>query len=223
MELTAIKMMTMERVFSPADIIIGHTDRVLRTLSGHVKTTGRANPADVEADLELTEDEANLSAQLMRVNHAGEVAAQALYQGQALTAKNKSVQDKLTEAAEEENDHLAWCKKRVNELGQQTSLLDPLWYAGSLTIGAAAGLAGDKWNLGFLAETEKQVVAHIEDHLEKLPKADQKTRAILEQMHEDENEHATSAIEQGGAELPEPVKQGMQLVSNIMTKASFWI
>ena len=165
MELTAIKMMTMERVFSPADIIIGHTDRVLRTLSGHVKTTGRANPADVEADLELTEDEANLSAQLMRVNHAGEVAAQALYQGQALTAKNKSVQDKLTEAAEEENDHLAWCKKRVNELGQQTSLLDPLWYAGSLTIGAAAGLAGDKWNLGFLAETEKQVVAHIQDHL----------------------------------------------------------
>jgi ubiquinone biosynthesis monooxygenase Coq7 len=216
-------MMTMERVFSPADIIIGHTDRILRTLSGHVKTTGRANPADVEADLELTEDEANLSAQLMRVNHAGEVAAQALYQGQALTAKNKSVQDKLTEAAEEENDHLAWCKKRVNELGHQTSLLDPLWYASSLTIGAAAGLAGDKWNLGFLAETEKQVVAHIEDHLEKLPKADQKTRAILEQMHEDENEHATSAIEQGGAELPEPVKQGMQLVSKIMTKASFWI
>jgi ubiquinone biosynthesis monooxygenase Coq7 len=159
----------------------------------------------------------------MRVNHAGEVAAQALYQGQALTAKNKSVQDKLKQAAEEENDHLAWCRKRVNELGEQTSIFDPLWYAGSLTIGAAAGLAGDKWNLGFLAETEKQVVKHIDKHLEKLPPDDHKTRAILEQMHEDENQHATTAIEQGGAELPEPIKQGMQLVSKVMTKASFWI
>lgn len=213
----------MQRAYSPADTLIDHADRVLRTLSGHAKTTGRPNPADSEQETELTEDEAKLSAQLMRVNHAGEVAAQALYQGQSLTARNKAVQEKLSQAAEEENDHLAWCRKRVNELGEQTSILDPLWYAGSLTLGAAAGIAGDKWNLGFLAETEKQVVQHIEQHLDKLPDNDNKTRAILEQMHIDENEHAATAIEHGGVELPEPIKQSMALVSKIMTKASYWV
>ncbi|PCH83001.1 MAG: demethoxyubiquinone hydroxylase family protein [Piscirickettsiaceae bacterium] len=213
----------MQRAYSPADTLIDHADRILRTLSGHAKTTGRANPAAHLNDVELTDDESKLSAQLMRVNHAGEVAAQALYQGQALTARNKDIQNKLKQAAEEENDHLAWCKKRVTELGEHTSIFDPLWYAGSLTIGAAAGLAGDKWNLGFLAETEKQVVRHIEQHLDKLPDNDEKTRAILEQMHIDENEHATTAIENGAAELPEPIKQAMKLVSKIMTKASYWI
>lgn len=213
----------MQRAYSPADILIDHADRVLRTLAGHAKTTGRDNPADSASHTELSDEEAKLSARLMRVNHAGEVAAQALYQGQALTARNKSVQEKLKQAAEEENDHLAWCRKRVNELGEQTSRLDPIWYASSLAIGAVAGLAGDKWNLGFLAETEKQVVDHIDSHLEQLPEADQKTRAILQQMHIDENQHATTAIEQGGADLPEPIKQGMAVVSNIMTKTSFWI
>jgi ubiquinone biosynthesis monooxygenase Coq7 len=210
----------MQRAYSPADILIDHADRVLRTLAGHAKTTGRDNPADSASHAELSDEEAKLSARLMRVNHAGEVAAQALYQGQALTARNKSVQEKLKQAAEEENDHLAWCRKRVNELGEHTSRLDPIWYASSLAI---AGLAGDKWNLGFLAETEKQVVDHIDNHLEQLPKADQKTRAILQQMHVDENQHATTAIEQGGADLPEPIKQGMAVVSKIMTKTSFWI
>tara|TARA_R110002095_G_scaffold5415_2_gene12309 strand:- start:509 stop:1150 length:642 start_codon:yes stop_codon:yes gene_type:complete len=213
----------MQRAYSPADILIDHADRVLRTLAGHAKTTGRDNPADSASHAELSDKEAKLSARLMRVNHAGEVAAQALYQGQALTARNKSVQEKLKQAAEEENDHLAWCRKRVNELGEHTSRLDPIWYASSLAIGAVAGLAGDKWNLGFLAETEKQVVDHIDNHLEQLPEADQKTRAILQQMHVDENQHATTAIEQGGADLPEPIKQGMAVVSNIMTKTSFWI
>jgi ubiquinone biosynthesis monooxygenase Coq7 len=213
----------MQRAYSPADILIDHADRVLRTLAGHAKTTGRDNPADSASHAELSDEEAKLSARLMRVNHAGEVAAQALYQGQALTARNKSVQEKLKQAAEEENDHLAWCRKRVNELGEHTSRLDPIWYASSLAIGAVAGLAGDKWNLGFLAETEKQVVDHIDNHLEQLPKADQKTRAILQQMHVDENQHATTAIEQGGADLPEPIKQGMAVVSKIMTKTSFWI
>jgi ubiquinone biosynthesis monooxygenase Coq7 len=213
----------MRRAYSPADILIDHADRVLRTLAGHAKTTGRDNPADSASHAELSDKEAKLSARLMRVNHAGEVAAQALYQGQALTARNKSVQEKLKQAAEEENDHLAWCRKRVNELGEHTSRLDPIWYASSLAIGAVAGLAGDKWNLGFLAETEKQVVDHIDNHLEQLPKADQKTRAILQQMHVDENQHATTAIEQGGADLPEPIKQGMAVVSKIMTKTSFWI
>jgi ubiquinone biosynthesis monooxygenase Coq7 len=213
----------MQRAYSPADILIDHADRVLRTLAGHAKTTGRDNPADSASHAELSDEEAKLSARLMRVNHAGEVAAQALYQGQALTARNKSVQEKLKQAAEEENDHLAWCRKRVNELGEHTSRLDPIWYASSLAIGAVAGLAGDKWNLGFLAETEKQVVDHIDNHLEQLPEADQKTRAILQQMHVDENQHATTAIEQGGADLPEPIKQGMAVVSKIMTKTSFWI
>ncbi|MEW5012017.1 MAG: 2-polyprenyl-3-methyl-6-methoxy-1,4-benzoquinone monooxygenase [Cycloclasticus sp.] len=213
----------MNRAYSPADTLIEHADRVLRTLTGHAKTTGRANPADNAADSELCDDESKLSAQLMRVNHAGEVAAQALYQGQSLTAKNKDVQNELKQAAEEENDHLAWCKKRVGELGQQTSIFDPLWYAGSLAIGATAGLAGDKWSLGFLAETEKQVVKHIDSHLDKLPDNDHKTRAILQQMHIDENQHAASAIEQGGVELPTPIKHGMGLVSKIMTKASYWV
>tara|TARA_R110002074_G_scaffold145034_2_gene293378 strand:+ start:7385 stop:8026 length:642 start_codon:yes stop_codon:yes gene_type:complete len=213
----------MQRAYSPADILIDHADRVLRTLAGHAKTTGRDNPADSASHAELSDEEAKLSARLMRVNHAGEVAAQALYQGQALTARNKGVQEKLKQAAEEENDHLAWCRKRVNELGEHTSRLDPIWYASSLAIGAVAGLAGDKWNLGFLAETEKQVVDHIDNHLEQLPEADQKTRAILQQMYVDENQHATTAIEQGGADLPEPIKQGMAVVSKIMTKTSFWI
>lgn len=213
----------MQRAYSPADILIDHADRVLRTLAGHAKTTGRNNPADSASHAELSDEEAKLSARLMRVNHAGEVAAQALYQGQALTARNKGVQEKLKQAAEEENDHLAWCRKRVNELGEHTSRLDPIWYASSLAIGAVAGLAGDKWNLGFLAETEKQVVDHIDNHLEQLPEADQKTRAILQQMYVDENQHATTAIEQGGADLPEPIKQGMAVVSKIMTKTSFWI
>jgi len=213
----------MQRTFSPADILIEHADRVLRTLSGHAKTTDRKNPADSAQEQSLSDDEAQLSARLMRVNHAGEVAAQALYQGQSLTARDKGIQNKLKHAAEEENDHLAWCHKRVNELGQSTSIFDPLWYAGSLTLGATAGLFGDKWNLGFLAETEKQVVNHIEQHLNKLPDNDEKTRAILEQMHIDENEHAELAIDNGGVELPEPVKQGMKLISKVMTKSSYWI
>jgi len=213
----------MERTYSPADKLIDHADRILRTLAGHAKTTGRPDPADAISEADLSDQEATLSARLMRINHAGEVAAQALYQGQSLTARDKGVQQKLKQAAEEENDHLAWCRQRVNELGQHTSRLDPLWYVGSLSIGAAAGLAGDKWNLGFLAETEKQVVHHIDQHLEQLPASDDKTRAILQQMRDDEMQHATTAIEHGGVALPIPVKKGMQLISKIMTKSSFWV
>ncbi|ORU90391.1 MAG: 2-octaprenyl-3-methyl-6-methoxy-1,4-benzoquinol hydroxylase [Cycloclasticus sp. symbiont of Poecilosclerida sp. M] len=213
----------MQRDYSPADRLIDNADRVLRTLLGQPKTTGRADPAAKTKQASLDEEESALSARLMRINHAGEVAAQALYQGQALTSQNKETQQKLQQAANEENDHLVWCKQRVNELGHQTSIFDPLWYVGSLSIGAVAGLAGDKWNLGFLAETEKQVVKHIDEHLEKLPKSDKKTRAILKQMKIDEEQHATTAIEHGGAELPDVVKQGMQWVSKVMTKTSYWI
>lgn len=171
----------------------------------------------------MDEDQRKLSRQLMRVNHAGEVAAQALYQGQALTARDPNVQQKLIESAQEENDHLAWCRHRAESLGGQTSLLDPLWYAGSLAIGATAGLIGDKWSLGFLAETEHQVTEHIERHLDRVPESDQKTRAILEQMKIDEMHHATVAVENGAAELPGPVKQLMTGVSKVMTKTAFWI
>lgn len=213
----------MERHYNFSDSIIDHADRVLRTLAGHAKTTGRKNPSKGVEESDLTADDNELAARLMRINHAGEVAAQALYQGQSITARNKQVQEKLVQAAEEENDHLAWCRQRINELESHTSHLDPVWYAGSLAIGATAGLAGDKWSLGFLAETERQVVKHIESHLKQIPMSDLRTRAILEQMKTDEQQHATTAIEQGAEELPAPVKHGMKLVSKIMTKASFWV
>ena len=213
----------MERIHTPVDELIGHFDRVLRTLAGAPITTGRADPSAQIAESDLDEEQRKLSSRLMRVNHAGEVAAQALYQGQALTARDPKVQEKLLESAHEENDHLAWCRQRTETLGGRTSYLDPLWYAGSLAIGASAGLIGDKWSLGFLAETEHQVTRHIESHLERVPEQDDKTRAILEQMKTDEMHHATVAIEHGAAELPAPVKQAMTLVSKVMTRAAFWI
>ena len=153
----------------------------------------------------------------MRVNHAGEVCAQALYQGQALTARRDETRQQMEQAAEEENDHLVWCRQRIHELGGHTSLLNPLWYTGSLAIGAFSGLLGDKWSLGFLAETEHQVVRHLEGHLQRLPEGDEKSRAILEQMKIDEGEHCTTARDAGGSALPEPVKKLMNLASRVMT------
>jgi ubiquinone biosynthesis monooxygenase Coq7 len=153
----------------------------------------------------------------MRINHTGEVCAQALYQGQAVTARDPSVRQSMERSAQEENDHLDWCERRIEELGGRTSLLNPLWYAGSFAIGALAGVAGDKWSLGFVAETERQVEKHLEEHLAQVSPADRKTRAILEQMKTDEIEHATKAVARGGAELPEPIRQAMQLTSKIMT------
>jgi 3-demethoxyubiquinol 3-hydroxylase len=159
----------------------------------------------------------------MRVNHSGEVAAQALYQGQALTARLDQVRDKMTEAAQEENDHLAWTEARVRELGGHLSYLNPVWYLGSFLIGAAAGAAGDRWSLGFVAETEHQVVAHLDRHLARLPAQDARSRAILEQMRVDEARHATVALEAGAAALPEPVKRLMGLASQVMTRTAYWI
>jgi len=153
----------------------------------------------------------------MRVNHAGEMAAQALYQGQSLTARDPSLSDKLKHASLEEADHLNWCRNRLEELGEKPSLFDPLWYAGSFSIGMAAGIAGDRWNLGFLAETEHQVVRHLQDHLESLPENDVRSRAIVEQMKIDEQGHADLAEHLGAAELPKPVKNMMQLTSKVMT------
>jgi ubiquinone biosynthesis monooxygenase Coq7 len=211
------------RHYTLADQIVLNFDRALRTVFGKPVTTERANPAVDVANSEFSETDRRLAAGLMRVDHSGEVAAQALYQGQALTAKLPRVREKMARAADEENDHLAWCEQRLAELGSHKSRLNPFWYAGSFTIGALAGAAGDKWSLGFVAETERQVVRHIDDHLARLPAADGKSRAILEQMREDEGHHATVALEAGGAPLPLPVRRLMALTSKVMTRTAFWI
>ena len=164
-----------------------------------------------------------LAAALMRVNHSGEICAQALYQGQALTARDSAAKQALEQAAQEETEHLAWTERRIEELGGRKSVLNPLWYFGSFALGAVSGLLGDKWNLGFLAETERQVVEHLEGHLQRLPEEDQKSRAILEQMKDDEARHATSALQHGAADLPSPAKLAMRLSSEVMTKTAFWV
>jgi ubiquinone biosynthesis monooxygenase Coq7 len=211
------------RDYSPFDQFLIHIDKAVRTVFGSPPVTERANPADAQPEAELSTTEQRLVTGLMRVNHAGEVSAQALYQGQALTAKLAEVRGKLERAAMEENDHLAWCEHRLKELDSHTSLLNPLWYAGSFAIGALAGLAGDKWSLGFVVETERQVVKHLQKHQERLPVQDHKSRAILKQMEEDEFHHATTALNAGGAELPAPIKKAMRLTSKVMTTTAYYI
>lgn len=211
------------RDYTPIDRLLMNVDTALRTVAGKPLVTSRANPAQNVDDCELKDEERKHIAGLMRVNHAGEVSAQALYQGQALTARNNEVREKLEQAALEENDHLAWTESRLHELGDRTSYLNPIWYTGSLAIGAFAGALGDKWSLGFLAETEHQVVRHLDSHLKELPRQDQRSRAILEQMRIDEARHATTALDHGGAELPTPVKGLMSLMSKVMTKTTYRI
>lgn len=212
-----------QRRLTGIDGLIAELDQGLRTALGAAPTAQRANPAGAAKAAELRPQERVESMRLMRVNHAGEIAAQALYQGQALTAKLPEVRDEMERAAAEENDHLAWCAERVAELGGQTSRLQPLWHAGSFAIGALAGLVGDKWSLGFVAETEKQVVKHLESHQQRIAEHDGKSQAILAQMKADEAAHGQAAIEAGGAELPEVVRWGMQQTSKIMTRLSYWL
>src|SRR3569623_572122 len=211
------------RHYSPVDQLLINADKALRTLFGAPLSTVRDIPATALPDAPLSAAEQRAAAGLMRVNHAGEVAAQALYQGQGLTAKLPTVRDQMERAEYEENDHLAWCERRLTELNSRTSLLNPLWYAGSFAIGAAAGLAGDKWSLGFVAETERQVARHLDQHLARLPQGDHKSRAILEQMKEEEQQHATTALAAGGAELPAPVKGLMRFTSKVMTTTAYFI
>jgi len=211
------------RDYSPIDRLLMHADTALRTIAGKPVVTQRDYPANEIDDCEFEAEERQRVASLMRVNHSGEVSAQALYQGQALTARLGEVREKLEQAALEENDHLAWTENRLHELGDRTSYLNPVWYAGSFAIGAFAGAIGDKWNLGFLAETEHQVVRHLEQHLEKLPEQDKRSRAILEQMKTDEAKHATTALDHGAAELPVPVKKLMAAMSKVMTKTTYWV
>ncbi len=211
------------RDYSPVDRLLIGVDQAVRTLFGRPQVTERHNPAEQVAESDLTDQERDLSTRLMRINHTGEVCAQALYQGQALTARLTEVRNSMERAAAEENDHLDWCKTRIRELGGRTSLLNPLCYAGSFLIGATAGLAGDKWSLGFVAETEHQVGDHLDDHLQRLAAQDEKSRSIIEQMKEDEAQHATTALEGGGAPLPAPVKLAMKLTSKVMTKTVYWL
>ncbi|MES9944808.1 MAG: 2-polyprenyl-3-methyl-6-methoxy-1,4-benzoquinone monooxygenase [Candidatus Thiodiazotropha sp.] len=212
-----------KRRFNSADQLMIGIDSALRTLFGRPQVTERANPAEALDDVEMSDEERDLTARLMRINHTGEVCAQALYQGQALTAKLPQIRDTMERAAQEENDHLAWCESRLDELDNRKSLLNPFWYAGSFLIGATAGLAGDKWSLGFVAETEHQVEAHLNEHINRIPVQDQKSLAILEQMKEDEIHHATVALEAGGADLPAPIKAAMKLTSKLMTKSVFYL
>lgn len=210
------------RQYSPFDRLLIHLDESIRTVFAPATPT-RANPAEGVVPAELSAQECRKSAALMRVNHAGEISAQALYHAQALTAKSPSVAHAMQQAAIEENDHLAWCAQRVQELESHTSFLNPLWYIGAFTMGVCAGLAGDKWNLGFLAETERQVVDHLDQHLERLPQADKKSQQILMQMREDEAHHATTACTAGAAELPLPIKVLMRGFSKVMTRVAYWV
>jgi len=205
------------RHYSLADRIIGHVDQALYDVFCEQRAS-RANPSDSAEEKEaLAPTQSKKAASLMRVNHAGEVCAQALYHGQSLTARDSSLRDKLRQASNEESDHLAWCRSRLSELDSRPSYLDPLLYAGSMAIGTAAGILGDRWNLGFLAETEHQVVRHLDSHLARLPQQDAKSRAIVSQMREDELGHAELAENLGAAELPKPVKSLMHLTAKVMT------
>lgn len=198
------------------DDLITQFDKALRTLAAPAATV-RPVPGDALPDVEMSAAERAETAALMRVNHCGEICAQALYQGQALTARDATIREELQRAAAEETEHLAWTERRIAELGGRKSLLNPLWYAGSLAIGMVAGRAGDRWNLGFLAETERQVESHLKRHLGRVRHDDGRTRAILEQMVEDEVRHAHTATALGGAELPAPVRTGMRWMGRVMT------
>jgi ubiquinone biosynthesis monooxygenase Coq7 len=204
------------------DRLIGEIDKAIKVLAAPARP-GRASPTSAGGDAALAPAEREASARLMRVNHSGEVAAQALYQGQALTARDAPVAAAMRRAAAEEMDHLAWCEERLRELNGRTSLLNPLWYLGSFAIGAVAGAFGDRASLGFIAETEKQVEAHLRGHLERLPAADQRSRAIVEQMTHDEVAHGSKAVSLGADELPFLLRSAMRLTARIMTRSSYWV
>lgn len=210
-----------QRHYSPADRLLMQLDAAARTLlpfSGHPT---RPSPATLKEDAPMTEAETRHVAGLMRINHTGEVCAQALYQGQALTARLSRVRESMHKAADEEIDHLAWCEQRLKQLDSHTSVLNPLFYGLSFGLGATAGMISDRVSLGFVAATEDQVCRHLDEHLAQLPPQDEKTRAILHTMREDEAQHATGAIEAGGLRFPAPIKFGMRLMSKVMTATTY--
>ena len=215
------------RSFSPTDRLLGEIGKAINVLGAPARAA-RALPrtstlGTSAGELVLDEADRRRSARLMRVNHAGEVAAQALYRGQALTARNAEAATAMSQAAAEEIDHLAWCEQRITELGGRVSVLNPVWYAGSFFIGSLAGALGDRTSLGFLSETERQVESHLQDHLDRLPAADARSRAIVEQMQHDEIAHGAKAETLGAAALPRWVKAAMRLTSRLMTRGSYWL
>jgi ubiquinone biosynthesis monooxygenase Coq7 len=211
----------MERHYTVLDRLIASVDEALRISTGAAPAPQRANPAgDIEA-AELDEEERRHVAGLMRINHTGEICAQALYAGQAATAHDDATRTAMQSAADEEIDHLSWCEDRLQELDSRPSILNPLWYAGSFAIGAAAGIAGDDWSLGFVKETENQVEAHLQDHLERLPPGDSRSQAILDQMKADEAKHAEMAEGAGARDLPEPIRRAMAFTAGIMKTLAY--
>ena len=210
------------RTLTPLDQLLARCERALEAIAGSPEAQ-RPSPANGVTEAELDEAERRHAAGLMRINHTGEVCAQALYLGQAVLARNADTRDHLLHAADEETDHLAWCAARLKELDSRPSLLNPLWYAGSYTIGAVAALAGDPLSLGFVVETERQVEAHLQDHLEKLPAPDERSRAVLTQMQADEVRHAQEAQQRGGVDLPFPLPKLMSLSSMVMKAVAYRI
>jgi len=209
------------RVLSPLDRLLELADSGLR--GSFAKPASRRPTPGVPTATPVEPGRRRHAAGLMRVNHAGEIAAQGLYLGQALTARTPETREALRSAAAEEGDHLAWCRDRLDELGSRPSLLNPLWYGGSVVIGALAGLFGDRASLGFMAETERQVEVHLADHLDRLPSEDRRSRAIVEQMQADEIGHGRAAVAAGGAPLPDPVPRLMRLTARVMTGTSYWV
>lgn len=215
--------MTRERHYSPADRLLMQADTALRTLLPFSGQPTRQSPADSHDDVEMDSRQSRHVAGLMRINHTGEVCAQGLYQGQALTARLPEVRSAMEQAADEEIDHLAWCEQRIRELNSHPSVLNPLFYGLSFGIGAVAGLVSDRVSLGFVAATEEQVCKHLDEHLREIPEADEKSRSILQQMRIDEEHHAHTALDAGGFNFPAPVKWGMTLLSKVMTKTTYRI
>ena len=212
-----------ERHLTPLDRFLSGVNDALRTVAVPAGRSARENPAAGVEETDLSARAKTHAAGLMRVNHAGEIAAQGLYQGHAAVARDAATSEQMQRAADEEFDHLAWCEQRLAELDAGPSKLSPLWYAGSFAMGSASGLFGDKWSLGFIAETERQVCEHLTSHLQRLPEEDARSRAIVRQMRDEEQQHGENAVDAGAAELPKPIRRLMRLTSKIMTKTAYRI
>lgn len=220
----AVIMCSMEeRQLSPLDKLLSGVDTALRTTLAGTSYGARPNPASGISEKPMNDTQKSHSAGLMRVNHAGEIAAQGLYQGHASVARDPAIERQLTEAANEELDHLGWCEQRLRELGSRPSLLSPVWYGGAFVIGAASGILGDRWSLGFIEETERQVAEHLSRHLDRLPPADDKSRAIVKQMRDEEEQHGANARDAGARALPAPIRRLMRATAKVMTGAAYWV
>lgn len=215
--------MNINRNYTFLDKLCLGVDQAIRALTNQPHTSGEVYPAKSVAEEPMSDEQRKHSAGLMRINHAGEVCAQALYHGQAIASRSCDVQEKMQQAALEEGDHLDWCKKRLDELDSHTSYLNPLWYAGSFCIGMTAGMIGDKWSLGFVVETERQVIKHLSGHMTMLPMQDQRSYQILKRMEADEAHHRDQAMHAGANELPEFIKSIMSLTSKIMVKTAYYL